>query len=257
PDSFASWLLGREVRGTKVLKTELTMGVLMAEEVTFLRLADSILHLEFKLDVPLKKPVAQRMLNYWMQLSWQYNLPIAQVLIWLEPTNNQTVFETELKMESVRHSFQVVRMWEQSPEKLLESPALLPMALLCDAKNPTALLSQTIARIAAIKESREQQEIYCSAQLLAGLRFDVDFVRNFFPRGIFRQSVIFQDVLQDEILTLLRRQLSRRIGIVAPQLQQRLLQLSHRQLGDLAEALLDFSQPEDLIAWLDKLPEGS
>lgn len=257
PDRFASWLLGREVKGSKVLNTKLSIELLRAEEVTFLRLADSILHLEFKLKVSQKRPMALRMLNYWTQLSWQYNLPIAQVLIWLGRTNDPAVFETELKMESVRHRFQVVRMWEQSPRELLESPALLPMALLCDAKNPTALLSQTIDRIAAIEAPQEQQEISCCAQLLAGLRFDVDLVRNLFPRGMLRQSLIFQDVLKEEILAIVCRQLPRRIGTVAAELRQRLLQLSRIELGHLAEALLDFSEPEDLIAWLDGLPERS
>ncbi len=255
PDRFASWLLGREVRGTRVFNTELTIGLLRAEEVTFLRLADSILHLEFKLDVPQKRPMPLRMLNYWTQLSWQYNLPIAQVLIWLGPTNDPAVFETELKMESVRHRFQVVRMWEESPEQLLESSALLPMALLCHAENPTALLSQAIDRIAAIKAPEEQQDISCCAELLAGLRFNVDLVRNLLRRSMMHQSVVFQEVLKEEVLTIVCCQLSRRIGTVAPELQQRLLLLSRTELGHLAEALLDFSEPEDLIAWLDRLPK--
>jgi len=43
---------------------------------------------------------------------------------------------------------------------------------------------------------------------------------------------------------------------VTPELQQRLLQLSASQLEDLGEALLDFEEPNDLIAWLDALPDS-
>ena len=87
-----------------------------------------------------------------------------------------------------------------------------------------------------------------------------------------RESTVFQEILQEgrvlgqeegrvegrqeEALTIIYRQLPRRIGTMAPELQQRLLQLSVPQLEDLGEALLDFSGPEDLIAWLDALPDS-
>ncbi len=47
------------------------------------------------------------------------------------------------------------------------------------------------------------------------------------------------------------RLLPRRIGTVEPDLQVRIRQLSLIQLENLAEALLDFSQPADLVNWLD------
>jgi predicted transposase YdaD len=49
---------------------------------------------------------------------------------------------------------------------------------------------------------------------------------------------------------IITRQLNRRIGLVTPELQERLKQLSTTQLEDLAEALSDFSSVEDLLAWL-------
>jgi hypothetical protein len=42
PDRFASWLLGREVTGTKVFKTELSLEPVRADSVTFLKLSDRI-----------------------------------------------------------------------------------------------------------------------------------------------------------------------------------------------------------------------
>ncbi len=53
-------------------------------------------------------------------------------------------------------------------------------------------------------------------------------------------------------LAVIMRQLNRRIGTVEPELQERIRQLSLAQLEDLAEALLDFSNVEDLIACLNK-----
>lgn len=80
-----------------------------------------------------------------------------------------------------------------------------------------------------------------------------------------RESVIYQEILQEgrEIglqqglqqgeLALIMRQLTRRIGTVDPELQERIRGLSIAQLEDLGEALLDFSTPADLTAWLQSL----
>lgn len=60
-----------------------------------------------------------------------------------------------------------------------------------------------------------------------------------------------QEGKQEEALALIMRQLPRRIGTVETQLQTQIRQLSLTRLEDLAEALLDFSQPADLVNWLD------
>jgi predicted transposase YdaD len=264
PDRFASWLLGREITGTKVFKTELSLEPIRADSVTFLRLADRILHLEFQVKVPQNKSMPLRMLNYWVRLYWQHNLPITQVLIWLKQTNNPAVLETQFQLESVRCGFQVVRMWEQPPELLLQNRALLPLAVLCQSENPTGLLSQVASEVAKIEQPEEREEIIGSTQLLAGLRFEADLIRNLFQGGLMRESTVFQEILQEgrdegkqeQALATIYRLLPRRIGTVAPELQQRLLQLSLPQLEDLTEALLDFEEPNDLIAWLDALQDG-
>ena len=58
---------------------------------------------------------------------------------------------------------------------------------------------------------------------------------------------------QSEALSLVTRQLTRRIGTVTPELQQRIEQLQLTRLEDLAEELLDFSEVADLEAWLQQV----
>jgi flagellar biosynthesis/type III secretory pathway protein FliH len=60
---------------------------------------------------------------------------------------------------------------------------------------------------------------------------------------------------QEAMLSLIMRQLPKRIGAVNPLLQERIGQLSLTQLEDLAEALLDFSSVADLEAHLQGLSE--
>ena len=85
-----------------------------------------------------------------------------------------------------------------------------------------------------------------------------------------RESVIYQEILQEgeqkgelkgrqegmdagkleEAQALILRQLTRRIGNMAPAMQTQVQSLSLTQLENLGEALLDFSTPTDLLDWL-------
>jgi predicted transposase YdaD len=58
-------------------------------------------------------------------------------------------------------------------------------------------------------------------------------------------------------LAVIMRLLTRRIGTVEPELEERIRQLSLTQLEDLAEALLDFSDEDDLVVWLQRVPDES
>ncbi len=80
-----------------------------------------------------------------------------------------------------------------------------------------------------------------------------------------QESVIYQDILQkglqqgeergkkQEALELIVRQLTRRFGAIEPEVQQQIRSLSITQLEELAEALLDFSSPSDLVNYLTNI----
>jgi predicted transposase YdaD len=54
----------------------------------------------------------------------------------------------------------------------------------------------------------------------------------------------------DRERALILRQLTRRLGSIAPAQETQIRALSLTQLEDLGEALLDFTQPSDLDKWL-------
>jgi hypothetical protein len=56
---------------------------------------------------------------------------------------------------------------------------------------------------------------------------------------------------------LILRLLTRRFGLIDPELEESIRQLSLPQLERLAEALLDFSDETDLVAWLQPVSEQS
>ena len=149
-------------------------------------------------------------------------------------------------------------MWEQDPAPLLANAALLPLATLARSNSPNTLLEQVATQIDMIEENDERQNISACTQILAGLRFKKDLIQHLFREEIMQESVIYQDILQkgeqrgkkQEALALIMRLLTRRLGAIAPQLEDQIRGLSVPQLEDLGEALLDFSSETDLTSWL-------
>jgi predicted transposase YdaD len=86
------------------------------------------------------------------------------------------------------------------------------------------------------------------------------FYKQVLRREIMQQSVIYQEWKeefrqegrQEEGQSLILRQLTRRLGDVAPELRSQVQALSLTQLEALGEALLDFSEPTDLVNWLQE-----
>jgi predicted transposase/invertase (TIGR01784 family) len=270
PDRFASWILGQTVESVTVLKSELSIEPIRADAVILLKLQSEILHLEFQARLDSEPPLPLRMLDYWVRLYRLYRLPIRQVLVLLRPPAEGTEIETAFVLGTTRHEYTVLKMWEQDPAMFLEDPALLPLATLAAATSPIQLLEQVAQQVSTIESTQQRQELSAYSQLLAGLRFDKRLIRQIFQEGIMRESVIYQEILQEgelkgrqegrqegkdagkleEAQALILRQLTRRIGNMSPAVQTQMRSLSLTQLENLGEALLDFSSPTDLLDWL-------
>ncbi|WP_211176285.1 DUF4351 domain-containing protein [Brasilonema sp. UFV-L1] len=126
--------------------------------------------------------------------------------------------------------------------------------------SPQRLLSQIAQSIARISDRETKQNIAAYTEILAGLRFEKDLIQQFLREEIMQESVIYQDILQKgdkqgEERTIIR-QLNRRFGEIDSSLIDRIRVLSVEKLDDLAEALLDFSEVSDLIAWLNEQEEN-
>lgn len=87
------------------------------------------------------------MLDYWVRLYRQYQLPIEQVVIFLKETISDAAYTSQFIVGNTQHRYRVVRLWEQDAALLLANQALLPFAALARTDSPTALLAQVAARI--------------------------------------------------------------------------------------------------------------
>lgn len=255
PATFASWVLGTPQTGVTVLKTELSIEPIRADYVTFLQLQERILHLEFQTKLESTPPLPLRMLDYWVRLYRLYRLPITQVVVLLLPPTPETVIETVFNVETTRHEYRIICLWEENPELFLNNQALLPLAPLTATTQPQALLQQVVERVNQL-ERRERLEISAYTQILAGLKYEKDLIRQLFREGIMRESVIYQEILaegeqrgEQRERSLIIRQLTRRVGELPQEVRERIETLSIEQLENLGEALLDFQAIADLETW--------
>jgi predicted transposase YdaD len=197
-----------------------------------------------------------------------YRLPITQVVVLLLPPTPETVIETAFSIETTRHEYRVISMWEENPEPFLKDSALLPLAPLAATTQPQTLLQRVVARVNQL-EPRQRAEISAYTQILAGLKYKKDLIRNLFREGMMRESVIYQEILaegeqrgeergeqrgrQEGERSLILRQLTRRVGELPQQVLERIETLSLEQLENLGEALLDFQAIADLETWFSIL----
>ena len=169
------------------------------------------------------------------------------------------MYQESFSIPGTRHEFQVLRLWEQPEEIFWQSPGLLPLAVLGHTGNRRETLREVAQRIEQIEERRERSNIAASTAILAGLVLEKEVIERLLRQELMRESVIYQEIRAEAKAegkaegeaSLVLRLLKKRIGQVAPDLEQRIQGLSIEELENLGEALLDFATIADLVNWLN------
>ncbi|MTJ52968.1 DUF4351 domain-containing protein [Anabaena sp. UHCC 0253] len=250
PLSFVQWLIAEDINEIEVLPTELPINPIRADALFRLPKLNRILHLEIQTTPKSDTPMPVRMLDYWLRIYRKYLCPVQQVVIFLQETNSPDVFVDSLIVGNTRYQYQVIRVWEEDSETLLKSPALLPLAVLAKTDEPNKLLQQVALEIDKIEEQAQQNTIAACVELLAGLKFEKQLIKQYFREETMEESVIYQEIINRGKLQLIFRLLKRRVGEVSAKLESQIKELSGESLDELSEALLDFSQPDDLVNWM-------
>lgn len=130
---------------------------------------------------------------------------------------------------------------------------MLPLAVLGLSEDRTQTLRQVSSLIENFKDRREQSNIAAATSLLAGLVLNKEVIKQLLREEIMQESVIYQDIkekgIQQGQVVLVLRLLKRRIGKLESEDETRITGLSVEQLEALGEALLDFSNRDDLLTW--------
>ncbi len=259
---LATWLLGKPLDLTEIKPSELSLEPIRADTLIFLESEELILHIEFQTDP--KEDIPYRMLDYATRLYRRYpHKPIHQVVIYLRKNDSAKVRQNDYQQGKTYHQFEVIRLWEQPSETLLQTPGLFPFAILAQAEKPENLLGQIAQEIEQISDSREQSNLAASTAILAGLVLNKDIIQRLLRKDIMKESVIYQEIWSEGLqegrqegrqegeANLVLRQLNRRVGDISPELLPNIRSLDLEQLENLGEALLDFQSLQDLEQWLE------
>lgn len=260
-EDIASWLIGSRVTLTELNPTELNVDPIRADSLILLTNENLILHVEFQ-TIP-DPNMSFRMADYRLRAYRKFpHKRMKQIVIYLTRTQSDLVCETVFELENTRHQFEVIRLWEQPASIFLESQGLYPFASLAQTDEPESILRTVAVRIEEIGTGKVQADLAATASILAGLVLNRDLVKQILRRDIMRESVIYQDILEEgeiksegkwrfeEAKGLIIRLLTRKFGNVSPTLLAKIEALPLERVELLGEDLLDFTAIADLEQWL-------
>src|SRR5690349_10923651 len=137
------------------------------------------------------------MLDYWVRLYRKYRCSIFQVVVFLKETNEE--IPNQFLFDNTRHQYHIVKIWEVNPQELIKDEGLLPLAVLARTDEKESLIQEVAQQVRKITPENKRSELSTWIQVLAGLRFDRDLVKILFREDIMKESVIYQDILQEGI----------------------------------------------------------
>ncbi|MBD2330075.1 Rpn family recombination-promoting nuclease/putative transposase [Alkalinema sp. FACHB-956] len=189
---FAAWLLGEPIALTELKPTELSIEPIRADSVILLKSQQVIVHCEFQTNPDRDLPF--RMADYALRIYRKYpDRTLVQVVVYLRETTSEWVYITQFAGNQLRHEFQVVRLWEQSPEAFLQRPGLLPYAVLTQTNDREALLREVARRLDEIPDRTERSNLTVSSAVIAGLSLEKTVIQRILRREVMRESVIYQE----------------------------------------------------------------
>jgi predicted transposase/invertase (TIGR01784 family) len=138
------------------------------------------------------------MLDYAIRIYRKFpNKQLRQIVIYLLPTNSPMVYETTFVTANTRHEFEVIRLWEQSPEVLQQWLGLLPLTVLAKTAEPEAMLRQVAQQIEQIKDQTQQRNLASSTAILAGLVLEQEIIERVLRSDMMRESSMYQAILAE------------------------------------------------------------
>ena len=115
----------------------------------------------------------------------------------MKPSNSPLVYQDYFHIEGLQCQFRVIRLWEQPKDLFLQSPGLLPFAVLSDTDNRSQVLNQVAEELDKIEDRRTRSNLSAATGVLAGLVLDDGLIRQILRRDVMRESVVYQEILQE------------------------------------------------------------
>ena len=257
--------MGESISLTTINPTELNVEPIRADSVMLLQSSTVILHTEFQTVGDQTMPF--RMADYYLRLKRKFpEQTIQQVVIYLKKTNSNLVRQERYVTPVMTHQFRIIRLWEEPVDVFLNTPGLLPYAVLSRAVDKESVLAQVVKELEQITDPREQSNLVAATSILAGLELEEQTIRQLIRSPVMRESTMYQSILREgraegieqgliqgrtvEGRELVLKLLTRKLGSLSLEVTAKVSNLSLEKLEALGEALLDFTNFRDLETWL-------
>jgi predicted transposase/invertase (TIGR01784 family) len=136
-----------------------------------------------------------RMIDYRLRVYRRFpHKRMRQVLIYLKQTSSELVQQNTFAIPGTCHEFEVIRLWEQPTEILLQYAGLLPLAVLGATDDRSRILRQVAQEIEAVNDRRQQSNVAAATSILASLVLDQRLIQRILRQDVMKESVIYQEI---------------------------------------------------------------
>lgn len=192
--------------GVKVINSDLSTVTAEADKVLWIDAHEPwIVHVEVQSSYQAELPL--RLLRYNVLLNVRHEVPVHSVIVLLFPEADGRAISGRYEQASpdgrcrIAFDYQVVRVWQESPETLAAGLGTIPLAALAVPSRedlPTLIERMKKAEFAR-HPTRDEGEIWVSLYLLIGGHFHDKQLANKLLKGIqtMRDSVTYQAILDE------------------------------------------------------------
>jgi hypothetical protein len=217
----------------------------------------------------------KRMFHYFARLHEKYDLPVYPIVLYSfdtpqrpEPNYYQVQFPSWTVLEFNYRVIQLNRLqWQDFVNQRNPVASALMSKMRMDTQDRPRIKLVSLQLLASLGLNPAQVQLisgfidtYLKLNTQEEAKFQEDLARILPAQQEEVMEIVtswmeqgLQQGKQQEAFALIIRLLTRRFGVLTPQLQERIQSLSVNQLEDLAEALLDFTSIADLEAWLGQV----
>jgi predicted transposase YdaD len=271
PNAWVQWVTQQpDVIAQEILGSEFQW---LSRENDVLVKAYSSTHGEFlivnELQLRYNDKLPIRMRAYAGLAAEKYGLPTYPVLVnILPPPTTLTIpdrFESNFLGLQVRQDYRVINLWEVEAAIVFEQSlnALLPFVPVLKNGGDAKVVQQALNQL---RQDEQLVELESLLGFFASFVLESDVVRQImrWDMAVLRESPWYQEILregerlgeqrgrQEEGRSLILKLLTRQVGDLSPETVAQIEALSIDQLEALGEALLEFTQINDLLTWLEQ-----
>jgi predicted transposase YdaD len=195
----------------------------------------------------------------------KYNLPVYPVLInFLPPAKTVTIapnYQSNFLGIQARQDYRIINLWEVDANLAFQEDllSLLPFVPIMQNGDTPEMLEQAAQQL---RQNGTLEDFSPLLGFFANFVLDSALVQQIlrWDMVVLEESPWYNEILRrgeargrhDEACDMVLRQLTRRVGSIAPQIAIQVRSLTREQLEELGDALLDFSSPTSLATWLNR-----